>query len=76
MDKELERYYNETFGMMTTEGWRLFVEDMTKLQEAVKDLETVVDAHDLYYRKGQLDILNLILNRKKVCEQVYKELTE
>jgi hypothetical protein len=52
------------------------VEDMTKLQEAVKDLETVVDANDLYYRKGQLDILNLILNRKKVCEQVYKELTE
>jgi tetrahydromethanopterin S-methyltransferase subunit B len=76
MDKELTHYYNETFGMMATEGWKLFVEDMTKLQEAVKDLETVVDANDLYYRKGQLDILNLILNRKKVCEQVYKELTE
>lgn len=76
MDKELEQYYNETFGMMSTEGWKLFVEDMTKLQETVKDLETVTDAEDLYFRKGQLDILNLILNRKKVCEQVYKELTE
>lgn len=76
MEKDLEQYYNETFGMMATEGWKLFVEDMTKLQEAVKDLETITGTEDLYFRKGQLDILNLILNRKKVCEQVYKELTE
>jgi len=32
------------------------------------------DTQDLFYRKGQLDILDLILKRKDTCEKVYEEL--
>lgn len=74
MDKELEQYYEETFGMMATQGWTYLLEDFTKLKDAVNDLSTVSSSEELHFRKGQLDILQLVLKRKETCEKVYEEL--
>lgn len=74
MDKELEQYYEETFGMMATQGWQYLLEDFTKLKDAVNDLSTVSTSEELHFRKGQLDILQLVLKRKETCEKVYEEL--
>lgn len=74
MDKELQTYYEETFSMMATQGWTLLMEDLEKLKQQVENIRTVEDAQQLYYRQGQLDILDLMLNRKKTCEEVYEQL--
>jgi hypothetical protein len=74
MDKELTIYYEETFSMMSTKGWAMLIEDFQKLKASLNDLSTVADTQDLYFRKGQLDILNLVLQRKEACEKVYEEL--
>jgi hypothetical protein len=74
MDKELQTYYEETFSMMATQGWQLLMEDLEKLKQQVENIRTVEDAHKLYYRQGQLDILDLMLNRKKTCEEVFEQL--
>ena len=74
MDKELQVYYEETFSMMSTQGWALLMEDFQKLKASLNDLSTVADTQELYFRKGQLDILNLVLQRKETCEKVYEEL--
>jgi len=74
MDKELQTYYEETFSMMATQGWVLLMEDLEKLKQQVENIRTVEDAHKLYYRQGQLDILDLMLNRKKACEEVFEQL--
>lgn len=50
------------------------MEDLEKLKQQVENIRTVEDAQQLYYRQGQLDILDLMLNRKKTCEEVYDEL--
>ena len=76
MDKELQVYYEETFSMMSTQGWALLMEDFQKLKASLNDLSTVADTQSLYFRQGQLDILNLVLKRKETCEQVYKELED
>jgi hypothetical protein len=76
MDKELQVYYEETFSTMSTQGWAFLIEDFNKLKQELENIRTVKDAQSLSYRQGQLDILDLILNRKKTCEEVYEQLLQ
>jgi hypothetical protein len=76
MDKELQVYYEETFSMMSTKGWAMLIEDFQKLKASLNDISTVTDTQSLYFRQGQLDILNLVIRRKEMCEEVYKELQD
>lgn len=73
-DKELTSYYEEQFTMFSTKGWRDFIEDQQTLYEAVDDLTTIENPETLWFRKGQLDILNLILERAKTFEAAWMEL--
>lgn len=74
MDKKLQHYYEETFSMMSTEGWKYLIEDLKELEANLDNVRTVKDEQSLNYRLGQLDILDLILNRKKTCEEIYEQL--
>lgn len=74
MAPELQKYYEEQFNMMSTEGWNDLLEDFNKLKTSINDVTLTTDTHDLFYRKGQLDILDLILSRRTTCEKVYEEL--
>ena len=73
-DKELQQYYEEQFSMFATKGWRDFIEDKQTLYEAIDDLATIENEQTLWFRKGQLDILNLILDRAKTYEAAWMEL--
>ena len=74
MAPNLQKYYEDSFTMMTTQGWLDLVEDLNKLKDSLNNLSLVTDTQDLFFRKGQIDILDLILKRKDTCEQVYEEL--
>ena len=76
MTPELQQYYEETFSMMSTQGWKFLIEDFNKLKQELENIRTVKDAQTLSYRQGQLDILDLILNRKKTCEEIYEQLEQ
>lgn len=76
MEQSLQHYYEETFSMMATEGWKSLMEDLEKLKQELENIRTVKDAQTLSYRQGQLDILDLILNRKKTCEEIYEQLQQ
>jgi len=73
---ELIKYYEETFSMMSTEGWKYLIEDLKKLEENLVNVRTVKDEQSLNYRLGQLDILDLILNRRQTCEDIYNDLVQ
>jgi len=74
MEQSLQKYYEDSFSMMATQGWADLIEDFTKLKASINDITLTTDTQDLFFRKGQLDILDLILKRKETCEQVYEEL--
>lgn len=74
MDKDLQEYYEEQFSTMSSKGWLELMEDFKQLRESINNLSLTTDTQDLFFRKGQIDILDLILNRKKTCEDVYKQL--
>ena len=75
MDKELEAYYMARFDMMASRGWTDLLEDVEKMVEAYDNIERINGIEDLYYVKGQLDILNWIKNLKESSEQAFEDLT-
>lgn len=76
MTPELQHYYEGQFTMMATPGWTDLIEDLQKIKDATNNLSLVTDANDLYFRKGQLDILDLLLTRRDACGKAYEELKD
>lgn len=74
MNPELQHYYESSFETMASQGWKYLIEDLEELKREVENIKTVNDAQTLHFRQGQLDILDLLLSRKKTCEEVYEQL--
>lgn len=76
MDNKLQEYYEESFSTFATKGWKFLEEDMKELRKAVDNLSAIKTEQELWFRKGQLDILDLFLTRKETCEQAWKGLQD
>ena len=74
MDKQLEKYYEERFSTMATVGWKQFIEDVQGIFDAVNKVAPIQNEIDLFFRKGQLDILQWLLTLKESSEQAYEAL--
>ena len=72
---EIKQYYEERFSMMTTVGWKDFLEDVNNLKAPLEDISTIKTVDMLYFRQGQLDILNWVLGLRDISEQTYEELS-
>ena len=73
MDKELQQYYEDRFTMFTTKGWKDLVEDIQKIKDTIK-VEDIPDEKTLFARKGELRIMNWLINLKDVSEQAHQDL--
>jgi len=71
---DLQKYYENQFNLFIQEGWKDLLEDFENIKKSINDLSTVADEQSLFFRKGQLDILDLLLQRKTMCEKTYEEL--
>lgn len=76
MDKAIQEYYEARFDMMASKGWKDLIEDIEKMVGAYDKIERLTGVEDLFYTKGQLDILNWVINLKQTSEEAYKELTD
>lgn len=76
MTPAIKEYYEERFSMMTTVGWKDFLEDINNLKAPLEDITTIKTVDMLYFRQGQLDILNWVLGLRDISEQTYEELNE
>lgn len=76
MDQDLQKYYEDRFTMMSTQGWRDLVEDVEAMFDSYNKINTAETFEEFHKRKGQLDILQWILSLKSVSEQTYEELQQ
>ena len=76
MNPELEKYYEERFSMMSTQGWRELMEDVDKMIEPLNNISTIADEKSLQFRKGELSILIWLKNLKQVSERAFEDLNE
>ena len=76
MKPELQKYYEARFDMMASQGWKDLIEDIQRMATAYDKVERIKEVEDLYFTKGQLDILNWIINLQETSSEAYKELSD
>ena len=76
MTPELQKYYEDRFSMMATQGWKDLLEDIDNMVNALNNISVVQDEKDLMYKKGELSILTWLKTLKEISERAYEELNE
>ena len=76
MTPELQKYYEQRFSMMASEGWKDLLEDIDNMIEPLNNISTIEDEKSLQFRKGELSILTWLKNLKQVSERAYEDLNE
>ena len=76
MDRELQTYYENRFDLMSKPGWKDLMEDITAMQEAYNSVESIKNADELWFKKGQLDILAWLLGLKQASEKAFEDLQD
>lgn len=76
IDKELQRYYEARFDMMAHPGWKDLIEDLQKMADRYSDIRNTSGSFNIEFRKGQVDILDYLLNLKPLSERAWEELNE
>ena len=62
MTPETEKYFRDLNDMFRSEGWKILLGDIQASASGVNSIENTKDEQDLYFRKGQLAVMNNILN--------------
>lgn len=74
MQKELQDYYENRFSMMATQGWQDLLEDLEIMIKATDTLAGIDSEQQLYFKKGEMSILNWIKNLRDASAEVYDQL--
>ena len=75
MTPELQKYYDDRFATMATQGWQDLVDDAKEIFKAVNNVAPIATEADLFFRKGQLDILQWLLSLKDSSAAAYEQLS-
>lgn len=74
MNKELQDYYENRFSMMATKGWQDLLEDLELMIKATDTLAGIETEQQLYFKKGEMSILNWLKNLRDASSEVYDQL--
>ena len=73
---ELQKYYENRFSTMGTDGWLDLIEDIDNMIASLNNISTIPDEATLHFKKGELSILTWLRTLKEVSERAYEELDE
>ena len=76
MTPELQKYYEDRFSMMGTDGWKDLVEDIDTMIASLNNISVISDEQSLQFKKGELSILTWLKTLRQVSERAYEELNE
>ena len=62
MNTELETYFDNYNELFNHEGFKQLVQELSSNATRLADIQTVNDAEDLHFRKGQVAALATVIN--------------
>lgn len=75
MNSKLQKYYENRFDLFSQPGWQDLIEDAQSMFDTYNKVSSITDVNNLFFKKGQLDILDWLLTLKEVSEKAYEDLT-
>jgi len=76
VDQETQQYYDNYFSLFLTDGWKQLMQDFGNNAMQINSIEAAKDADDMFFRKGQLNVLAHLLNMETIVRTNYDEATE
>ena len=73
MDQETQEYYDNYFSLFLTNGWKQLMKDFGNNAVQINSVEATKDADDMYFRKGQLNVLAHLINMENIVSTNYEE---
>jgi len=73
MDRATEQYYNDLQDMFMTEGWKGLIEELSANALHINSVEATKDNDDMFFRKGQLNIISFLVNLESTIDHLQKE---
>ena len=74
-EQELEVYFRQMNDLFRTEGWGLLIEDFKQQVPNINSVEQAKTIEELYFRKGQLNILGTLLRLEETNLQGQESLS-
>lgn len=65
---QMDKYFDAVRSMFLTEGWALFLEDLSTFVSEANDVRHIADAEDLFYKQGQINVAEFVLGFEKAIE--------
>jgi len=76
MAKTDEKFLEDRLGMIETEGFIDLIADLKNLEENISNLNNINSEQDLWVIKGQLRIINYIVNLENATHLALEELQD
>jgi len=74
MKPELQKYYEDRFSMMATEGWTDLMVDVDGMAAALNNISAVDSEKQLQFKKGELSILTWLKTLREASSRSYEDL--
>ena len=78
MTPDQQKQYDDLFNMFSTDGWKSLIENLEETEKAYTQnsrLECTTN-EQWQYRRGQLEVLNYLLNYEQSIEFMYEQAQE
>lgn len=76
MNKEIQKYYEDRFAMMATQGWKDLIEDVETMLAATDNVGGISTVEQLHFRKGEVSVMHWLKNLRDASSEVYERLQE
>jgi hypothetical protein len=76
MDQDTQEYYDNYFSLFSTAGWKQLMEEFSSNAFNINSVEATKDPDDMYFRKGQLNVLAHLINMESIVNTNYDEASE
>ena len=63
-------FFNDRLKLFEQEGWNDLVGELETLSMNLNDVQSIQNENDLYFVKGQLSILQMIINLEDATKEV------
>jgi ABC-type xylose transport system substrate-binding protein len=76
MDRETQEYYDNYFSLFSSAGWKQLMEEFSSNAFNINSVEATKDPDDMFFRKGQLNVLAHLINMESIVNTNYEGASE
>lgn len=74
--QEDREFLDNRLGLISQDGWIDLYRELKNLAETIDSVVTIDNEKDLFYARGQLSILNMLLNMEEATKLALEQLDE